>query len=104
MNFQPILKMWCLVLSLMLLVNFALTGCGIAIGPQVERKTIRVRQYDSKGNPVKIGYIKEPCKVLVKYSTDSGDEFTEILDITGWDVSPPPLPIPTPKPESRGEK
>lgn len=81
------------MLGILFLIPSALllSGCGLSLGPQVERKTIRVRQYDDKGNPVKIGWIVEPCKAKIKYETDNGDQFTEELDITGWDVSPPPL-------------
>lgn len=78
---------------LCLLTLLSLNGC-LAIGPTTNYKTTFVNQYDSNGNPVKIGRVEENVKVKIRYETDSKDEYVQMLDIGGWSVSPPPLPTP----------
>lgn len=76
-----------------------LCGCD-SFRNKVERKTIRVERHDSTGKPIKIGFIAsdKPVKVPVKYETEDGQYNVEIMDVNGYDVSPPPLPQETKKP------
>lgn len=74
-----------------------LSGCTPTFGPKIERKTTYINQYDSEGRPIVVGTIDENVKVKLRYRTESGDEFVEVKDIGGWDVSPPPLPDPQEK-------
>jgi hypothetical protein len=77
----------------------AITGCD-SFRNKVEKQTIRVERRDSSGKPIKIGFVAsdKPVKVPVKYETEDGQYNVEIVDINGYDVSPPPLPQETKKP------
>ena len=73
-------------------ISLFLVGCD-SFRNKVEKQTIRVERRDSAGRPIKIGFIAsdKPVKVPVKYETEDGQFNVEVVDVNGFDVSPPPL-------------
>lgn len=67
-----------------------LNGC-VQIGQKTERVTTFVDKYDSEGRPVNIGRVDKNVKVPITYYTDNNVQYTQDLDIGGWNVSPPAL-------------
>lgn len=81
----------------LMLLALPLAGC-VTLGPKIETKTVYVKQYDKTGAPLVIGTVDQNVKVRVRYVTAGGSEYTDTLDIGGFNVSPPELPEEAKKP------
>jgi len=77
------------VLALLTTSTLLLCGCSDLFRNKVERKPVFIDQYDKNGRPIKIGVVSKNVKVPVLYETESGEQFEEMLDIGGFQVSPP---------------
>lgn len=83
-----------LLVTLVLLTNtLPLSGC-VTLGPKVEKKTVYVSKYTESGVPIKIGTVDKNVKVPLRFIAANGEEYTEAVNIGGFNVSPPALPEP----------
>jgi len=64
-----------------------LSGC--TLGPKVENKTVYVRTNNSAGDSVIVGRVAENKKLKVELVTEKGEIVDDVIDIGGWEISPP---------------
>ena len=86
--------------SLFLMITMLLLcGCGSTFRDKVETQTIRINRHDAAGKAIKQGFLSRKRVIEeIKYQREDGTYNVEEVDVSGWDVSPPPLPQETKKP------